>query len=228
MNKSPIILWDFFSMIYWSVIKMKVVAFNGSPRKGGNCEQALNFMGEVFNNNGIDFEIVQVGNKMIRGCLACYHCLQTGSSYCVQKDDVNEWIDKMVEADGIILASPVYYGGISGTMKCFLDRAFLAAGHKLHHKVGASIVTARRSGALEIFQQLNAYLNTMEMIMPTADYWNNLQGLDVGEINQDIEGIEVVQKLARNMAWIMKVIEASKGKIDPPETKPRTMTNFIR
>ena len=173
---------------------MKVVAFNGSPRKGGNCEQALNFMGEVFNNNGIDFEIVQVGNKMI----------------------------------SIILASPVYYGGISGTMKCFLDRAFLAAGHKLHHKVGASIVTARRSGALETFQQLNAYLNTMEMIMPTADYWNNLHGLDVGEINQDIEGIEVVQKLARNMAWIMKVIEASKGKIDPPETKPRTMTNFIR
>ena len=147
MNKSPIILWDFFSMIYWSVIKMKVVAFNGSPRKGGNCEQALNFMGEVFNNNGIDFEIVQVGNKMIRGCLACYHCLQTGSSYCVQKDDVNEWIDKMLEADGIILASPVYYGGISGTMKCFLDRAFLAAGHKLHHKVGASIVTAGPSGA---------------------------------------------------------------------------------
>lgn len=134
----------------------------------------------------------------------------------------------MVEADGIILASPVYYGGISGTMKCFLDRAFLAAGHKLHHKVGASIVTARRSGALETFQQLNAYLNTMEMIMPIADYWNNLHGLDIGEINQDIEGIEVIQKLARNMAWIMKVIEASKGKIDPPETKPRTMTNFIR
>lgn len=207
---------------------MKVVAFNGSPRKGGNCEQALNFMGEAFNNNGIDFEIVQVGNKMIRGCLACYHCLQTDSGYCVQKDDVNEWIDKMVEADGIILASPVYYGGISGTMKCFLDRAFLAAGHKLHHKVGASIVTARRSGALETFQQLNAYLNTMEMIMPTADYWNNLHGLDVGEINQDIEGIEVIQKLARNMAWIMKVIEASKGKIDPPETKQRTMTNFVR
>ena len=100
----------------------------------------------------------------------------------------------MVEADGIILASPVYYGGISGTMKMlFQIELFLAAGHKLHHKVGASIVTARRSGALETFQQLNAYLNTMEMIMPTADYWNNLHGLDVGEINQDIEGIEVVQ-----------------------------------
>lgn len=207
---------------------MKVVAFNGSPRKGGNCEIALNYIGEELKKEDVEFEIVQVGNQMVRGCLACYKCLETGSGHCIQKDSVNEWIDKMVQSDGILLASPVYYGGIAGTMKCFLDRAFLAAGNKLHHKVGASIVTARRSGALETFQQLNAYLNTMEMIMPTADYWNNLHGLDVGEINQDIEGIEVVQKLARNMAWIMKVIEASKGEIDPPETKPRTMTNFIR
>lgn len=207
---------------------MKVVAFNGSPRKHGNCEIALNYIGEELNKEHIDFEIVQVGNQPIRGCLACYHCLQTGSGKCVQKDKVNEWIDKMANADGILLASPVYYGGIAGTMKCFLDRAFLAAGSKLHHKVGASIVTARRSGALETFQQLNAYLNTMETIMPTADYWNNIHGLDIGEVNEDIEGIEVMQKLGRNMAWIMKVIEASKGKIDPPISKPRTMTNFIR
>lgn len=207
---------------------MKVVAFNGSPRKQGNCEIALNYIGEELQRENIDFEIVQVGNQSVRGCLACYHCLQTGSGKCIQKDKVNEWIDKMVEADGILLASPVYYGGIAGTMKCFLDRAFLAAGNKLHHKVGVSIVTARRSGALETFQQLNAYLNTMEMIMPTADYWNNIHGLDIGEVNEDIEGIEVMQKLGRNMAWIMKVIDASKGKIDPPISKPRTMTNFIR
>lgn len=207
---------------------MKVVAFNGSPRKSGNCELALNFIGEELRREAIDFEIVQVGNQSVHGCIACYNCLQTGNGYCVQKDKVNEWIDKMVEADGILLASPVYYGGIAGTMKCFLDRAFLAAGNKLHHKVGAAIVTARRSGALETFQQLNAYLNTMEMIMPTADYWNNIHGLDIGEVREDIEGIEVMQKLGRNMAWILKVIEASKGKIDPPETKQRTMTNFIR
>lgn len=207
---------------------MKVVAFNGSPRKNGNCELALNFICEELRREAIDFEIVQVGNQSVHGCIACYNCLQTGSGYCVQKDKVNEWIDKMVEADGILLASPVYYGGIAGTMKCFLDRAFLAAGNKLHHKVGAAIVTARRSGALETFQQLNAYLNTMEMIMPTADYWNNIHGLDIGEVREDIEGIEVMQKLGRNMAWILKVIEASKGKIDPPETKQRTMTNFIR
>lgn len=207
---------------------MKVTAFNGSPRKGGNCEQALNLVGEELKKEGIEFEIVQVGNQPVRGCLACYKCLETGSVHCIQKDKVNEWIDKMVTSDGIILASPVYYGGIAGTMKCFLDRAFLAAGSKLHHKVGASIVTARRSGALETFQQLNAYLNTMEMIMPTADYWNNIHGLNIGEIKEDIEGIEVMQKLGRNMAWIMKVIEASKGKIDPPQTGQRTMTNFVR
>lgn len=207
---------------------MKVVAFNGSPRKGGNCEIALKFIGEELNKENIDFEIIQVGNQEVKGCKACYHCLKTASGHCIQQDKANEWIDKMVEADGIILASPVYYGGIAGTMKCFLDRAFLAAGNKLHHKVGTSIVTARRSGALETFQQLNAYLNTMEMIMPTADYWNNIHGLDIGEVNEDIEGIEVMQKLGRNMAWIMKVIEASKGKIDPPETKQRTMTNFVR
>lgn len=207
---------------------MKVTAFNGSPRKGGNCEQALNLIGEELKKEGIEFEIVQVGNQPVRGCLACYKCLETGSGHCIQKDKVNEWIDKMVASDGIILASPVYYGGIAGTMKCFLDRAFLAAGSKLHHKVGASIVTVRRSGALETFQQLNAYLNTMEMIMPTADYWNNIHGLNIGEIKEDIEGIEVMRKLGRNMAWIMKVIEASKGKIDPPQTGQRTMTNFVR
>lgn len=207
---------------------MKVVAFNGSPRKGGNCELALNYIGEELKKEGIEFEIVQVGNQMVRGCLACYKCLEIGSGHCIQKDKVNEWIDKMVQSDGILLASPVYYGGIAGTMKCFLDRAFLAAGNKLHHKVGAAIVTARRSGALETFQQLNAYLNTMEMIMPTADYWNNIHGLNIGEVKEDIEGIEVMQKLGRNMAWIMKVIEASKGKIDPPQTGQRTMTNFVR
>ena len=206
---------------------MKVIAFNGSPRTGGNCELSLVHMGEVFAKENMDFEIIQVGNKSIRGCIACYHCLQTASGKCVQNDEVNTWIEKMTEADGIILASPVYYGGIAGTMKCFLDRAFLAAGNKLHHKVGASIVTARRSGALDTFQQLNAYLNSMEMILPSSDYWNNIHGLDIGEISEDIEGIEVIEKLARNMAWIMKVIDYSKGHIQPPKTGARTMTNFI-
>ncbi|RDU23491.1 flavodoxin family protein [Anaerosacchariphilus polymeriproducens] len=207
---------------------MKVAALNGSPRKGGNTEQCLKIIGDELNKEGIDFEIIQIGHETVRGCVACYNCLSTGSGYCIQKDKANEWIDKMVEADGIILASPVYYGGIAGTMKSFLDRAFLAAGNKLHHKVGAAITTLRRSGGLETFQQLNAYLNTMEMIIPSADYWAAVHGLEIGEVKEDTEGLEVMSKLGRNMAWIMKVIEASKGTIDPPVTNPRTMTNFIR
>ncbi len=206
---------------------MKVVAFNGSPRKGGNTEQCLKMIEKELSAQGIEMEIIQVGNQ-VKGCMACYHCLNTGSGHCVQKDAVNEWIDKMVEADGIILASPVYYGGISGGMKCFLDRAFLSAGNKLHHKVGAAFVTLRRSGGLETYQQLNAYMNTMEMVIATSDYWQAIHGLDKGEIMQDTEGVEVIQKLGRNMAWLMRVIDAAKGKIDPPQTGQRTMTNFVR
>lgn len=206
---------------------MKVVAFNGSPRKGGNTEQCLRVIEKELQAQGIEMEIIQVGNKP-KGCMACYHCLNTGSGHCVQKDEVNEWIDKMVEADGVILASPVYYGGISGGMKCFLDRAFLAAGNQLHHKVGAAVVTLRRSGGLETYQQLNAYMNTMEMVMATSDYWQAAHGLNPGEVQQDTEGIEVMAKLGRNIAWLVRLIENGKGTVDAPETGARTMTNFIR
>ena len=203
---------------------MKVVAFTGSPRVGGNTDICLQIMKDEFDRQGIEMEVIRVGNK-VKGCMACYQCLENGG-HCVQNDPVNEWVEKMVEADGIILASPVYYGGIAGGMKCFLDRAFLFAGPKLHHKVGAALVTLRRSGGLETYQQLNAYMNTMEMVIATSDYWQAVHGLDPGEVNEDTEGIEVIGKLARNMAWLLKVIDAAK--IDPPETNPRTMTNFIR
>lgn len=206
---------------------MKVVAFNGSPRTGGNTEICLNIIGRELGAQGIDMEIIKVGNR-VRGCMACYKCLENADGYCVQNDAVNEWIDKMTEADGIILASPVYYGGIAGGMKCFLDRAFLTAGSKLHHKVGAAVVTLRRSGGLETYQQLNAYLNTMEMVVATSDYWQVAHGLDKGEVLKDTEGVEVMAKLGRNLAWLLKLIEFGKGKIDPPKTLPRTMTNFIR
>lgn len=208
-------------------VQMRVVAFNGSPRKDGNTEICLNVIGEELKKNGIELEIVNVGNR-VKGCMACYHCLDTGSGHCVQKDEVNEWIDKMTAANGIILASPVYYGGIAGGMKCFLDRAFLSAGSKLHHKVGAAIVTLRRSGGLETYQQLNAYLNTMEMVIATSDYWQAVHGLNKGEVTDDTEGMEVMAKLGRNMAWLLKLIEYGRGHVDPPETSPRTMTNFIR
>lgn len=206
---------------------MKVVAFNGSPRKGGNTELCLRIVEKELNAQGIDMEIIQVGNK-VRGCMACYKCLENGDGHCVQNDPANEWIDKMVEADGIILASPVYYGGIAAGFKCFLDRAFLTAGAKLHHKAGAALVTLRRSGGLETYQQLNAYLNTMEMVIATSDYWQVAHGLNPGEVEQDTEGVEVMAKLGRNLAWVMRIIDNSRGVIDPPETGARTMTNFVR
>lgn len=206
---------------------MKVVAFNGSPRKEGNTEQCLRIVEKELNAGGIELEIIQVGAKA-KPCTACSKCLETGSGHCVQKDEVNDWIDKMVEADGIILASPVYYGGIAGGMKCFLDRAFLAAGNRLHHKVGAALVTLRRSGGLETYQQLNAYLNTMEMVIATSDYWQAAHGLDAGEVLRDTEGVEVMAKLGRNVAWLVNLIHDAKGRIDPPATGQRTMTNFIR
>ena len=206
---------------------MKVVAFNGSPRKGGNTEICLNLIGEELSKQGIELEIIQVGTRA-KPCAACYQCLERGDGHCIQTDEVNGWIDKMVEADGIILASPVYYGGIAGGMKCFLDRAFLAAGPKLHHKVGAAVVTLRRSGGLETYQQLTAYMNTMEMVMATSDYWQAAHGLEKGEVCQDTEGVEVMRKLGRNIAWLVQLIEHGKGTVDAPETGARTMTNFVR
>lgn len=207
---------------------MKILAINGSPRKGGNTAQCLEVVGKAITEAGIDFEVVQPGVK-IHPCVACYGCNPNGKLGCVQADDAaNEIMQKMVEADGIILASPVYYGGISGNMKCFLDRAFLCAGDQLHHKVGAAICTLRRSGGLETYQQLCAYLNSMEMYIATADYWNAVHGANIGECQQDTEGMEVMAKLGRNIAWITRVIDAAKPQIAPPETHKRTFTNFIR
>jgi multimeric flavodoxin WrbA len=210
---------------------MKVVAINGSPRNGGNVSQCLDIMAKEFVREGIEFEVLQPGPR-VHPCMACYHCLEKGTLHCVQNDDmVNEIIDKCIEADGIILASPVYHGAIAGSMKCVMDRVMLAAGcgeNQFHHKVGAAFCTLRRSGGMETYQQLLGIMDAMEMVIVTSDYWGAVHGADPGEAMQDIEGTEVVAKLARNIAWMVKVIDAAKGKIDPPETHKRTFTNFIR
>ena len=210
---------------------MKVIAINGSPRKNGNVTRCLEIMEKEFKKEGIEFEVLQPGPK-VHPCMACYKCLETGSLHCIQTDDmVNEIIDKCIEADGIILASPVYHGGIAGGMKCVMDRVMLAAGcgeNQFHHKVGAALCTLRRSGGMETYQQLLGIMDAMEMVIVTSDYWGAVHGADPGEAMQDIEGTEVVAKLARNIAWMVKVIDAAKGKIDPPETHKRTFTNFIR
>ena len=204
---------------------MKVVAINGSPRKDGNCAQMLEVLGKVLEQEGIEFEVCQPGAK-VHPCMACYHCLDNGTLRCVQDDDgVNEIIAKCIEADGIVLASPVYHGGIAGGMKCVLDRLILAA-FGVMEMIARVKALLRRSGGMETYQQLLGTINTMEMVLVTSDYWNAVHGADKGEAMQDIEGVEVIEKLGRNIAWMLKVID--KAGIEPPESRPRTMMNFIR
>jgi multimeric flavodoxin WrbA len=146
-------------------------------------------------------------------------------------DPVNELIQKMKEADGIILASPVYYSAIAGTMKSFLDRAFYVSGandQMLRHKVGAAVVAVRRSGGMPTFHQLNNYLLYSEMLLPTSNYWNVIHGRAPGEVTQDLEGVQIMRVLGKNMAWLMKLVQHGKESVPPPEREQKTLFNFIR
>ncbi|WP_027308985.1 flavodoxin family protein [Caloramator sp. ALD01] len=210
---------------------MKVVAFNGSPRKEGNTYQAISIVKEELQREGIDVEIVYVGDKLIRGCIACGMCYKNKNERCIIDDEVNDWIQKMKEADGIILGSPVYFSSIAGTMKAFLDRAFYVAsanGNFLRHKVGASVVAVRRSGGVSTFNQLNNYINYAEMLMPSTNYWNVIHGAKAGEALQDEEGVQIMRVLGKNMAYLLKLIQNGKDNIEKPEKEKKVYTNFIR
>ena len=211
---------------------MKVVAFNGSPKKEGNTYHALQLVCEQLEANGIETEIVQVGNKGVKGCTACGHCGKTRDEKCVIKnDDVNLWIQKMKEADGILLGSPVHYASLGANMKSFLDRAFYVSGMNgamFRHKVGASVVAVRRSGGLPTFNELNNYLNYSEMMIPTSNYWNVIHGTTPGEVLHDKEGVQIMQVLGKNMAYLMKLIENGKDKVEAPVQEKKIYTNFIR
>jgi len=210
---------------------MKVAAFNGSPNREGNTYHALNMVADELAREGIETEIVHVGNKVIRGCTACGGCAKNKNEQCVLPgDEVNEWIQKMKAADGIILGSPVHYAAMAGTMKSFLDRAFYVNGVNngmFRHKVGASVVAVRRSGGLPTFEQLNNFLLYSEMLIPTSNYWNVIHGRSPGEVTQDLEGVQIMRVLGKNMAWLMKLVENGKGAITPPEREPKTFMSFI-
>lgn len=211
---------------------MKVVAFNGSPRKEGNTYNALKMVGQSLEAKGIEFEIVHVGGKAISGCLGCGGCARNKNEKCViEGDSVNEYIQKMKEADGIILGSPVHYAGIAGTMKSFLDRAFYVSGmngNMLRHKVGASVAAVRRSGGVTTFEQLNNYLLYSEMFLPTTNYWNVIHGARAGEVTQDVEGVQIMNVLGENMAYLLAMKEATKGLVEPPVQSKKAYMNFIR
>ncbi len=211
---------------------MKVTAFNGSPRKQGNTYHAIRTVADALEKEGLATEIIHVGDKTIKGCIACGYCARHRNETCVTKDDeVNGWIQQMKSSDGIILGSPVHFSGIGGTMKSFLDRAFFVSGvngQLMRHKVGASVVAVRRSGGISVFNQLNHFLNYAEMLLPTSNYWNIIHGLKPGEALQDEEGIQIMRVLGKNMAWAMKLVKTGKGTVKEPEKEDKIFTNFIR
>jgi multimeric flavodoxin WrbA len=211
---------------------MKVIAINGSPKKEGNTEHALRIVGSKLEENGIEFEIIHIGNKAVRGCLACGKCMQNRDERCTTTSDpLNEWIQSMKNADGIILASPVYYAGIAGTMKCFLDRAFYVSGSNgglFRNKVGAAVVAVRRTGGSVTFDSLNHYLTYSEMILATSNYWNIIHGRTPGEVEQDSEGVQIMNVLGNNIAWLLKMREQTKDLLPPPAQEKKVMTSFIR
>jgi len=211
---------------------MKVVAINGSPKSNGNTYEAIKAVANELEKENIEVEIIHVGNKMVRGCLACNGCARNKNEKCVmENDEVNEWIQKMKDADGIILGSPVYYSAIAGTMKSFLDRAFYVAsanGGMFRHKVGASVVAVRRAGGIPTFDQLNNYIAYSEMVMATSNYWNVAYGTAPGDAARDEEGMQIMSVLGKNMAWIMKLIEFGKDKVAEPKREKKTFMNFIR
>jgi multimeric flavodoxin WrbA len=208
---------------------MKIIAINGSPRKGGNTSQALKVMTDVLEKQGIEVETVQIGHQNIHGCIGCGYCGSSEGNQCVFKDDiVNELTDKMGEADGFILASPTYYAGIAGTMKAFLDRAFFSRSSRFKYKVATSMAVVRRSGGVDVMPQLNNYLNLAETVLPPSQYWTVAHGMEKGEVLQDEEGIQTLRKNANAMAWLLKLIDAGKETIPFPEKERRAFTNFIR
>ncbi|MDR0907277.1 MAG: flavodoxin family protein [Rikenellaceae bacterium] len=210
---------------------MKVVAINGSPRKEGNTALALGAMGEVFKSEGIELEIIHIGAQAIHGCMGCGACGRNRNGKCIVAGDaVNEAVQKMSAADGIVLGSPVYYAGIAGTMKCFLDRAFYVAGANgglFAGKVGTAVVSARRSGTTPTFAGLNYYLTIANMFVAGSGYWNNVHGAGEGEAAYDGEGVQTVRNAARNMAWFLKMREAGR-EVPTPEYDYGAHTNFIR
>jgi multimeric flavodoxin WrbA len=211
---------------------MKVIAINGSPKKNGNTFQSLNIIGEELNEGGVDFEVIHIGHKLIHGCIGCGKCFVSKNEECNFKDDdVNKWIQQIKTADGIILASPVYYSGIAGTMKCFLDRLFYvsgANGNMFRHKVGAAMVAVRRTGGSSTLDSLYHYLTYAEMFLATGNYWNVIHGRLPGEVSQDHEGAQTLRVLGKNMLYLLKIKEVSSGKVETPVLEKKEITNFIR
>lgn len=205
---------------------MKVLILNGSPRINGNTSLAIREMEQIFRSDGVDVETIQLGNKDIRGCIACGHCSKAGK--CVFDDIVNELAPKFKEADGLVIASPVYYASANATLIACLDRLFYSTDFDKTMKVGASIVCARRGGCSSTFDELNKYFTISNMPIASSQYWNSIHGRAKEEAMLDEEGKQTMRVLARNMTFLMKSIALGKEQFGLPETEEHVWTHYIR
>ena len=205
---------------------MKVLLINGSPKSDGNTSIAIDEMVKTFHEEGVETEVIQVGNKVIRGCIGCGKCFEKGS--CVFDDIVNETAPKLAAADGLVIATPVYYASANGTLVSFLDRLFYSASYDMTMKVGASVAVCRRGGSSATFDELNKYFTISSMPVASSQYWNSVHGRTPGEASRDEEGLQTLRVLARNMSFLIKSIALGKEKYGLPEEEAWTPTHFIR
>lgn len=206
--------------------KLNVLLLNGSPRANGNTALALREMEEVFRVSGVEVETVQIGNKEVRGCVACNGCSKRGK--CVFDDIVNELAPKFEAADGLVVASPVYYASANATLIACLDRLFYSTSFDKTMKVGASVVCARRGGCSATFDELNKYFTISGMPIASSQYWNSIHGRSPGEAQADEEGKQTMRTLARNMTFLMKSIALGKEQFGLPEQEEHVWTHFVR
>jgi len=205
---------------------MKVLLINGSPHIKGCTYTALSEVEKALNEEGIETEIIHVGNKDLRGCIGCRTCKDKGQ--CVFNDLVNEVAVKFKECDGLIIGSPVYYASANGTLVSFMDRLFYSCSCDKTMKVGAAVVSCRRGGASATFDELNKYFTISGMPIASSQYWNSVHGNTPEEVKQDLEGLQVMRTLGKNMAFLIKSIQLGKEQLGLPEKEKRVSTNFIR
>lgn len=207
---------------------MKVLLFNGSPRQNGCTAAALGIIAEELEKQGVQSEILWLGNQPVRDCIGCGGCKTKGR--CVFDDDIiNEWIDKAGKADGFVFGSPVYYAHPRGAMLCAMDRLFYAGGKNFAHKPGAVVTSARRAGTTASLDALLKHLTIAQMPVVSSTYWNMVHGATADDVAQDAEGVQTMRNLAQNIAYLLKCIQAGKqAGIAPPDTHKTERTNFIR
>lgn len=203
---------------------MKVLVLNGSPRANGCTATALHEVAHTLHSEGIDTELVHVGNQDIRGCIACNRCME--QKKCVFDDLVNETAKSFEEADGLVIGSPVYYGSPNGTFLSFLDRLFYSTPFSKHMKVGAAVVSCRRGGNTASFDVLNKYFSISAMPIASSTYWNQVHGFTAEDVKKDLEGLQTMRNLARNMAFLIKTIAAGKEEYGLPQQENNAFTSF--